>query len=206
MQISHGSQTTPGISTIGSNYWHTSPSSCFQCHGFTKQVVLINFHLEKWAETKSNTCKSLSQSISCCLRFFSMLCFVNHKKDVRCAEIPQRLNQNCLLSVTHLFLSLDSQVRKWFIFTQLTYLCIWPKGEKNNNNYIVFSWRMEFRLPRFWLISAMRRMSEYDDRDKNGTWRMCFTARSCTSEVNVMLEWANTHTQHCNRYSCAELH
>lgn len=42
MQILHSPQTLPGTSTKCSHCWHTCQSPCFQCHSFTKQVVLIN--------------------------------------------------------------------------------------------------------------------------------------------------------------------
>lgn len=43
MKIPHSPQTPSGTSTNCSHCWHSSRSLCFQCHGFTKQVVLIIF-------------------------------------------------------------------------------------------------------------------------------------------------------------------
>lgn len=77
MQILRGPETPPGTYTNCLHCWHTSPSSCFQCCGLTKQVVLIKARLEKkkWAETKSNTCMSRScHDVFVC--FLLVECFV----------------------------------------------------------------------------------------------------------------------------------
>lgn len=141
---------------------------------------------EKWVEIKCNTRKHPSKCVYNNVvynggggRGGSLLYFPSHEKDITSEEIPQRPAHSSSLLLWHISPHLRNhrrwqwfaEARKWFV------TCVWQKFKtctdvENTRKRSCFCSRVEFQPPCFRLISAMRRMSLYDNRDKNGTWRM----------------------------------
>ncbi len=77
-------RTPPGTSTNCSHRWHSSPSPCLQCHGLTKQVVLINACLKNEPRQRG-THACVSPDVFLCFMlvesFFFPSYFACQKKD-----------------------------------------------------------------------------------------------------------------------------